>query len=154
MSRTVQMLGRRYVSYFNYLYKRSGTLWEGRFKSSPIESDRYLFACYRYIELNPVRAQMVQLPAHHVWSSYQANATGRADDLVTAHSMFLALSQDENPSTVEAIRQALQKGIALGSKDFCRELEDLAGKRASPAPRGRPRKGDDKPGVGSQPELI
>ena len=74
ISRVMQSVGRRYVQYINYTYRRSGTLWEGRHKASLIDADRYLLACYRYIELNPVRANMVVDPADYRWSSYRVNA--------------------------------------------------------------------------------
>ena len=74
VSKFMQSLGRHYVRYFNKVYKRSGTLWEGRFKSCLVQSEEYLLQCYRYIELNPVRANMVNDPADYIWSSYQCNA--------------------------------------------------------------------------------
>jgi putative transposase len=155
ISRTVQMLGRRYVSYFNYLHGRSGTLWEGRFRASPIETERYLFTCHRYIELNPVRAGMVSSPERFEWSSHRCLAEGKPDDLVTPHEMYGALAGSVgarriayralfdvplDSKTVAHIRTCLQKGIALGSAEFCRQLEAESGRRASPAAMGRPRK--------------
>jgi len=74
ISQLMQSLGRRYVQYFNYTYKRTGTLWEGRFKSCVIDEDSYLLHVYRYIELNPVRASMVTDPSDYIWSSYRINA--------------------------------------------------------------------------------
>ncbi len=74
ISKVMQSVGRQYVQYINWSYKRTGTLWEGRYKASPIESERYLLTCYRYIELNPVRAGMVASPADYAWSSYRHNA--------------------------------------------------------------------------------
>ena len=91
LSHMMRYLGSRYVQYVNYVYRRSGTLWEGRFKSSLIDSDRYLLACYRYIELNPVCAGMAVAPADYKWSSYGAHALGRTDDLLRDHSCYLAL---------------------------------------------------------------
>ncbi len=76
LSRCIQAVGRKYVRYINGHYRRSGTLWEGRFKSAMIDSAQYLLACYRYIELNPVRANMVEHPQHYRWSSFHANAMG------------------------------------------------------------------------------
>jgi len=155
ISRAVQMLGRRYVSYFNYLHGRTGTLWEGRFRASPVETERYLFACHRYIELNPVRAGMVASPEKVEWSSHLCLAHGKADDLVTPHAMYMGLGGSDlarrrayrsmfdvplDSATVTHIRNCLRKGVALGSEAFCRELEERSGRRASPAPMGRPRK--------------
>jgi putative transposase len=85
-------LGRRYVPYFNRRHDRTGTLWEGRFRSCIVESASYVLACYRYIELNPVRAGMVDHPAAHPWSSYAANCGARADPSISPHVEFDALS--------------------------------------------------------------
>ena len=91
----MRYLGSRYVQYVNYTYKRSGTLWEGRYKSSLIDSERYLLTCYRYIELNPVRAGMVKGAGDYKWSSYAAHALGQANELIQDHSCYLALGQTE-----------------------------------------------------------
>lgn len=91
-SRLMQAVGRRYVRYFNTRHRRSGTLWEGRFRSSVIESERHLFACARYIENNPVRAGMVPHPGLYAWSSFAHNAWGRRDAAVTPHASYLALA--------------------------------------------------------------
>ena len=77
VSRMMQAVGRRYVGSFNARYRRTGTLWEGRFKAALVDSERYLMACYRYIELNPVRAGMTTDPADYRWSSHCHNASGR-----------------------------------------------------------------------------
>jgi putative transposase len=79
ISRLLQAAGRRYVQYVNVSYRRSGTLWEGRHKASPIDTERYLMSCRRYIELNRVRAGMVRKPGDYPWSSYAANALGKDD---------------------------------------------------------------------------
>ena len=76
ISQVMQSLGRVYVQYFNYRYHRTGTLWEGRFKATLIDTDRYLMTCHRYIELNPVRAGLVQRPEEYGWSSFLRNALG------------------------------------------------------------------------------
>lgn len=94
VSRLLQYVGRRYVPYVNHQYGRSGTLWEGRFKASLIDAETYLLACYRYIELNPVRAGMVASPGDYGWSSYKANALGHNDSLLTGHPLYLALGAD------------------------------------------------------------
>ena len=82
IAKVMQSVGRKYVRYINGVYRRSGTLWEGRYKSSVIQSDRYLLTCYRYIELNPIRAGMVASPGDYRWSSYRFNAYGQPDRLV------------------------------------------------------------------------
>ena len=87
----MKALGQRYVPYVNRLYRRSGTLWEGRFRSCPIQEEAYLLACQRYIELNPVRATMVEHPADYRWSSYRANAQGEDDRQVSPHRLYVAL---------------------------------------------------------------
>ena len=153
-ARVIQAMGRRYVSYFNYLYDRTGTLWEGRYRSSIVEVDRYLLACHRYIEMNPVRAGMVGVPGDYPWSSHGFNARGRPDDLVTPHGVYLALGQDQparqrgysglfecalGSGEIEAIRTAMNKGWALGGPSFCELVEDATGRRAAPARRGRRR---------------
>lgn len=128
ISRMMQQLGRKYVSYFNKEHGRTGTLWEGRFRSSAICSERYLFACYRYIELNPVRAGLVQSVQDYEWSSYQANALGHPSANVTASPEWLALgdSRDERSRQYrqlfthaaeeedDQLRVAIRKGRAVG----------------------------------------
>lgn len=88
ISSAMQSIGRRYVQYFNRAYHRSGALWEGRYKASPVDTEHYLLACYRYIELNPVRANMVKQPEDYAYSSYHANALAKPDKLITPHSVF------------------------------------------------------------------
>lgn len=95
ISNVMQSLGRRYVQYFNKRYQRSGTLWEGRYKSSLISDDRYVLACYRYIESNPVRARIVQNPGDYRWSSYAFNGYGIADNLVKMHDCYQQLGKRE-----------------------------------------------------------
>ena len=94
ISKVMQSLGRRYVQYFNKHYHRTGTLWEGRFRATVIDTERYLLTCYRYIELNPVRASMVKLPSEHKWSSHGYNALGLPNDLITPHPVYLALGKN------------------------------------------------------------
>src|SRR5688572_15902363 len=97
-------LGQRYVQYVNRSYRRSGTLWEGRFRSCLIDSEPYLLACQRYIELNPVRAVMMRHPRQYRWSSYRANAEGKSGDLVTPHDQYLRLGR-----SAEARREAYRE---------------------------------------------
>ncbi len=96
ISRMMQSIGRLYVRYYNHTYQRSGTLWEGRFKSCLVESERYLLELYRYIELNPVRAGMVDDPSDYSWSSYAINALGVESELQTPHPEYLALGKSKN----------------------------------------------------------
>ena len=91
IGKALQSLGRRYVQYFNYTQKRTGTLWEGRYKATLIDSERYLLTCYRYIELNPVRANMVEHPREYRWSSYLSHAEGKLDKLIAEHALYVAL---------------------------------------------------------------
>ncbi len=152
ISNMMQSIGRRYVRYFNKEYQRSGTLWEGRFKSSLVQSDIYLLECQRYIELNPVRAGMVYNPADYVWSSYQRHALGKDIQISTPHEEYLRLGDTDKVrqnnyralfrSHVEAeligdIRKALNKGLALGNERFKDEIERLYGQRVKPAKMGR-----------------
>lgn len=151
VSRMMQYVGRHYVPYFNYSYKRSGTLWEGRFKSSLVEAEQYLLICQRYIELNPVRAGMVDDPADYKWSSYQTNALGVELVLCTPHSLYLAMGRtvDERSKhyrslfeshiegvLITSIRDSLNQGLVLGEQSFREQVEKLTGKRASLIKRG------------------
>ena len=103
-------LNQRYVQYINRVYDRSGTLWGGRFKSCLTETDNYALACYRYIELNPVRANMVQHPRYYRWSSYAANAEGKSNSLVSPHSIYLQLGTS-NRERRERYRALVQQGL-------------------------------------------
>ncbi len=129
VSLMMKNLSQRYVQYINRVYERSGTLWEGRFRSCLTLSDSYALACYRYIELNPVRANMVQHPIEYQWSSYSANAEGRTNSLVRPHSVYLALGTDDlarrrryralvqsglNEDTLNRIRYAINSSTVLG----------------------------------------
>jgi len=154
LSKTMQSIGRRYVQYFNHVYGRTGTLWEGRYKSTLIDSERYLLTCMRYIELNPVRAAMVEHPGDFPWSSYRANAQGAQDVLLTSHAVYRRLGRaDEDrravyrrlfraqipKADVDAIRDATNKAWALGDSRFISKIEALSERRVAPLPRGRPK---------------
>ncbi len=91
LSRFMQSIGRRYVRYVNDIYKRTGTLWEGRYKSSVIDTDRYLLTCYRYIELNPVRAGITQRPSEYQWSSARWHGLGERNKIIKDHPLYVAL---------------------------------------------------------------
>lgn len=151
ISRTMQVVGTRYVQFFNAEHGRTGALWEGRYKATLIETDRYLLACYRYVELNPVRAGMVAHPGEYRWSSYHVNAGGRLDGLVTPHGVYLSLGRSAaerlaayrrlfddslDRETLRDIRNATQKGWALGSDSFQKEMEGLSQRRTRPINRG------------------
>lgn len=145
LGKMMQSVGSRYVRYFNDAHARTGTLWEGRYHATPVDTERYLLTCYRYIELNPVRAQMTTDPAGYRWSSYGANALGRVDPLVTPHSVYSALGNDAGArreayrhlfateldnTDVTAIRDATQYGWALGAEDFRERVAALSERRA------------------------
>ena len=151
----MKALGQRYVQYFNRTYRRSGSLWEGRYRSCLTQAEDYLLACQRYIELNPVRAGMVAHPADYPWSSYRANAQGDEDALVTPHEIYLGLGVTQasrlaayrelfrselEPGLVEQIRQASNGNFALGSARFAEEIAAALGRRVTPGKSGRPRK--------------
>jgi len=143
--KTMQSVGRRYAQYFNRSYHRSGALWEGRYKSSLVDTDDYLLCCYRYIELNPVRAGIVKQPEAYAYSSYHANGLGKADSLVTPHAVFLdfiSAAESESKKTdsdtlsdgrhvyrqlcaegisrklLSDIRRGTEKGLGIGQADF------------------------------------
>lgn len=157
IGKTLQSLGRRYVQYFNYTYRRTGTLWEGRYKATVIQSEAYLLTCSRYIELNPVRSGMVPHPREYPWSSYHSHAYGKVDELLTDHPLYrrLGSSPEERHSayrelfrshlteaSLEAIRGATNKGWVLGNERFRAKVEALSGRRAVPLPKGRPRESE------------
>ena len=158
ISKMLQMLGRYYVQYYNYTYKRSGTLWEGRYKASLIDSETYALLCYRYIELNPVRANMVQHPAEYPWSSYCANALGQPDALITPHSLYDALGQDEatrqaqyrslfagqlDEISLSQLREATNKAWVLGSEHFKQKIANQLNRRSDKLAKGGDRKSDE-----------
>lgn len=157
VSLLMQSVGRRYVQYFNYRYKRSGTLWEGRFRSSVVQSESYLIACYRYIELNPVRAAMVDDPSEYTCSSYRHNALGVNSRLATPHDQYLKFAGTDlerqtiyrrlfdahvDGKLVDEISMAVNKGMALGSERFKEDIEALYSRRVTQAKMGRPRKSE------------
>jgi putative transposase len=162
ISRMMQAIGRRYVACFNARYRRTGTLWEGRFKAALVGSARYALACYRYIELNPVRASMVDDPSAYRWSSYRHNALGATDPRITEHRDYLRLGSSIqmcrelyrkfvgerlDDSEVDALRTHTQQQRAFGTGAFQKEIEALTNRIAHVRPRGRPkniRVGDGK----------
>ena len=152
LSQTLQMTGRHYVPFFNRLTDRTGGLYESRYRSTVVDSEAYLLTCMRYIELNPIRAGMVEHPADYRWSSYGANALGQRDELVSPHPIFLRLApsseqrqkdyraifrQKLSPSVLDEIRQSTNGGWALGDQRFQDRISHAIGRRTSPKPRGR-----------------
>lgn len=153
ISLLVQYLGRYYVTYINRTYGKTGSLWEGRHKGCVIDSEQYLLACMRYIELNPVRAGMVDKPGDYEWSSYHTNAIGQNDKVVIPHSLYLSLGQQQEarwyayselfrhslePEQVHNIRTTVQTGTPLGNDRFREQIEQTLGCKVGQARRGRP----------------
>jgi putative transposase len=155
LSKVIQMLGRYYVQYFNYTYRRTGTLWEGRYKATLIDSEHYALGCYRYIELNPVRAGMVDHPSEYPWSSYASNALGKTNELVVGHALYKRLGENiqrrleayralfdvaVEQKTIEEIREATNKSWVLGSDFFKEMIEDKINRPMNPRSKGGDRK--------------
>lgn len=152
LSKLMRYLGSRYVQYVNFVYRRRGTLWEGRFKSSMIDAESYLLRCYRYIELNPVRAEMVRRPEDYCWSSYAYHALGKTDPLIADHPLYQALGVTEearrmayrelfrhelDQDTLVEIRDSLNQGLALGVERFKDEIEAVVARSARAGKPGR-----------------
>ena len=138
-AKMMKNVGQHHVQRINSRIGRTGTLWEGRFFSCPVTTERYVLACYRYIELNPPRAGMVSHPSEYRWSSHCENVQGTPSGLVTPHAVYLAIASDPvcraneyralcdvplEPEVIDAIRKATRGGYAVGSPR---------------KPRGRPR---------------
>jgi putative transposase len=154
----LQEVGRRYVRVINTMHGRTGTLWEGRFKSSLVDSETYLFNCYRYIDLNPVRAGLAPHPAAYRWSSHAHYAAGKLDPLISEHAAFINLDQDHtgrqtayralfdeemDPRTLTLIRESVNAGCPLGSESFLKMVEARLGRPVRLPKRGRPAKHKD-----------
>ena len=155
VSRMMQAIGRRYVACFNARYHRTGTLWEGRFKAALVGSARYALACYRYIELNPVRANMVGRPDDYLCSSHGHNALGHYQALITPRSAWRALGDTDEarrvayaalvnermqPQELEEIRRFTRQQRVYGSRRLQCQVEALTHRATATRPRGRPRK--------------
>jgi len=153
LSRMMQHLGRRFVQHVNHAYRRSGTLWEGRYKASLVDSEQYFLRCCRYIELNPVRAGMVKNPSAYRWSSYRHHAFGITDRVVSTHEQYARLGRSAEDrqlayralfraeldgETLEAIRDSANRGWPLGSERFKDDIERALKCPARPPKRGRP----------------
>lgn len=146
-----QMIGRYYVRYFNDKYKRTGTLWEGRYKATLIDSEQYLLTCMRYIEMNPVRAKIVTSPEEYRWSSYRANAMGEENALIEYHSEFRGLGQTDaerqeayvhlfnnglSNQMLRDIRFATNSSWILGTEKFSKKIEKIVNRRLGPLQKG------------------
>lgn len=153
LSRMMQAVGRRYVRYFNDRHGRSGTLWEGRYKSTLVETERYLLACMCYIDLNPVRAGLAGQARDYAWSSHGHYAGLRSDRLISPHPLYWELGNtpfareaayarlvQEGLSAVQQqeLTDSALKGWALGSPAFIVELQKKTDRRLSKAKAGRP----------------
>ena len=152
VSRMMQSIDREYVRYFNRKYSRTGALWNGRFKSCLVQSERYLLLCQRYIELNPVRAGIVNHPAAFHWSTYNTNALGVRSSLLRPHDAYLSLGKTKeerlaayralfrqtlSKKLIEDIRLAVNKGLVVGSAEFKSRIEAESGQRVRLNKRGR-----------------
>jgi putative transposase len=156
ISKTMQTLGRCYVQYFNTRYDRTGTLWEGRYRATLIDTEQYLFTCMRYIELNPVRAnKMVDHPSEYPWSSYHSNALGELNSLLTPHREYNRLGTNDSDRqagyrqlfraqipelTLKAIREATNKAWVLGSDQFREQMKQELNRPVQSAGHGGDRK--------------
>lgn len=155
ISLMMQYIGRRYVPYINHSYGTSGSIWEGRYKASMIHDEEYLLTTMRYIELNPVRADMVKTPRSYRWSSYRANALGEENPLITPHALFMKLGRSQaarqdaykalfkahmDAETLSDIRAAWQTGTPLGNDFFREKIEAKLKIKVGYSKRGRPKK--------------
>lgn len=157
VGKAMQMIGRYYVQYFNHRYQRSGTLWEGRYKATLVDSKEYMLSCMRYIELNPVRANLAQEPAEYRWSSFGATALGKNDHLLKPAAEYLALGESpmarqsayralfeaELPEDViTTIRETTNKAWVMGGDEFSETIAKRANRRTTPKPRGGDRRSE------------
>ena len=151
----MRSLGARYVRFINICYKRRGTLWEGRYRSSLIQSERYLMICYRYVELNPVRANMVDNPAGYPWSSYHHNALGKINDLINEHALYLGLGlspearrrnyralfkEHIGDEQTHLIYTSAMKDTILGNDRFREDIEKMLDRKVSVGDHGGARR--------------
>jgi putative transposase len=153
LPKMMQAVGRSYVRYFNDAQGRSGTLWEGRYKSSVIQTERYLLACMAYIDLNPLRAGLVAAPQDYPWSSHMHYLGARSDRMITPHALYWELGNTPfareaayaelvqsgvNPVQQAALTDATLRGWALGEADFVADLQKKTTRRVSKTSAGRP----------------
>ena len=156
----MQAVGRRYVRNYNLRQGRSGTLWEGRYRSTLIQAERHLLACMVYMDLNPVRAGMVADPADYPWSSHEHYVGRRADKLITPHPLYWELgntpfARDEAYGALvragiserekQALTDSAMRGWALGEPDYVADLQRRTARRVARSQAGRPRTQPEKP---------
>lgn len=159
MSLMMQSVGRSYVRYFNKRHNRTGTLWEGRYKSSVLDSEAYLLTCMSYIDLNPVRAGLVEAPENFNWSSYKHLIGQKIDKLVTPHALYWGLGN--TPFSREAayaefvssglsatiqkdLTESVLKGRVVGRPEFLKSLQKRTQRPILPQKAGRPFKSPPK----------
>jgi putative transposase len=157
LGKALQMLGRYYVQYFNYSYRRTGTLWEGRYKAALIDTEAYLLTCMRYIELNPVRAGITAHASEYRWSSYACNALGQINDLVTLHPEYRRLGKTDeecrsayrqlfdhqiSEQSIHEIREATNKAWVLGNEQFKQNIQKKLKRPVEPAVKGGDRRSE------------
>ncbi|MCW8830680.1 MAG: transposase [Gammaproteobacteria bacterium] len=150
----MQDTGRKYVRYINRTYKRTGSLWEGRYKASLVDSEAYLLTCMRYIEMNPVRAGMVKHPGDYRWSSYHSNAGFKNNLMIESHPVYKRLAnsveqrqhayrelfnKDLDQEDLHAIREVLNQELVLGREDFKDKIEQMTRRQTRPGESGRPK---------------
>jgi len=155
ISRFMQYIGRHYVPFINQKYGSSGSIWDGRFKASLINSEQYLLICMRYIELNPVRASVTRVPSEYPWSSYHANALGEHDSRITPHPIYMRLGKTDDErlnvyrhlfetqlyvDDLASIRGAWQTGTPLGDDVFKQKIELKLKCKVGQDRRGRPKR--------------
>jgi putative transposase len=153
--RLMQSVGRRYVRYFNDVHGRTGTLWEGRYRSTLLQPERYLLACLAYMDLAPVREGLVGTPAAHPWGSHSHYVGARVDRLITPHALIWSMGNTPfsrelaygefvqeglNAVVCDAITRSVARGWPLGDQEFIAQLQQQTDRRLLPARPGRPRK--------------
>ncbi|WP_342117541.1 transposase [Pseudoduganella sp. OTU4001] len=151
----MKLLNQHYVAYINHLHNRTGTLWEGRFRSCLVHDISYFLTCMRYVELNPVRAGMVAHPRDYCWSSYRANAEGAADSRIVRHPIYLALGETPtdraiayqqlfaegiDEKTITQLRLATNSNYVVASEEVLADLSSRLGRQIHPGQPGRPHK--------------
>jgi putative transposase len=160
LGKMLQWLGRCYVPYFNHKYQRTGSLWQGRYKTTVVDAASFLLPCMHYVELDPVRTGLVTDPGAYGWSSYAHHAGITPDPHITDHPLYwqlgntpferevtyrLLVEQALGPNQFAMLEQGLGKGWAVGSTEFKAMLEKQVQRRVQPAKRGRPAKGISNP---------
>jgi len=151
----MKLIAQKYAQHINRSYKRTGTLWEGRFKSSPVSNDEYLLACSRYIEMNPVRAKLVKYVKDYKWSSYPAKTGLEKNKILEPDPFYMALASTDSKRQIryeeffkqsipehewKAISESLNKGVLFGNDKFRKQIEETLGRNMQIRRRGRPLK--------------